>query len=210
MSRFSKYCISVSNRNNLDEIFKNIPSNSFIEYRLDVHFSLSEIKKIIENYLAIITLKVFDEKYYENLFQIIDLLPEFIDIDFNYSQNYLNEILNYTREKNVKSILSYHCEHEFYEQKQIKDLIKKMLSFSPDIVKFVFKLKNSSSSDTLMNLYGEIPKEKIILFGVGENFKHTRIEALKRGAPFMYFYHPSLGKTAEGQFSIDEIVNLKV
>ncbi|MCX8054903.1 MAG: type I 3-dehydroquinate dehydratase [Ignavibacteria bacterium] len=198
-----KYCISISNTNSVSEIVKFIPKGSFIEYRLDTAFSLDDIKRVIENYECIISPKIVIDL--NEIKKIIALSPDYIDIDLLSFESNLFELINYSVIYNVKSIVSFHLPKEIFNIKYIESLIRKMLSFCPDYIKLVFNPENLLETNQLLNFYDIFPNHKLLLFGMGQELKYTRLEAIKKGSPFMYVSHPAFGETAPGQFSLDEI-----
>ncbi len=197
------YCVSISNKHSITKIENNIPKGSFIEYRLDIPYSLNDIKNMIYNYNCIIAPKI--NIIYNEIKKIIELSPKYIDIDFLKFESNLSELINYSVMYNVKTIVSYHLSEEKISVEDIQLLIKKMLSFSPNYVKLVFNDENSLDINQVLSLYDIFPSHRLLLFGMGKELKFTRLEAIKKGSPLMYVAHSSFGETAEGQFSLDEI-----
>ncbi|HOK14987.1 MAG TPA: type I 3-dehydroquinate dehydratase [Candidatus Kapabacteria bacterium] len=198
-----KYCISISNKNSISKINNIIPKGSFIEYRLDTAYSLDEVKNIIINYDCIIAPKIILNS--SEIKNIIELSPKYIDIDFEKFEINLLELLNYSAIYNVKTIVSYHLSEEKIGVDDIRKLVKKMFSFSPNYVKVVFNTENSLDINKVFSLYDSFPSHKLLLFGIGQELKFTRLEALRKGSPFMYVAHSAMGETAAGQFTVDEI-----
>lgn len=206
----NKYCISISNTIKIDQILETIDKSYFIEYRIDVEYSLQDIHKIIENYNCIIAPKNFSKDDFHNFLKIIDMQPKFIDIDYNVFGNLSSKLINYSRAKHVKNILSLHSNNFNESLSDLKTKIYKMLSFEPELIKYVFINEDKQFIKQAFDLYDELDLHKLILFGSGLNLKFTRIKSLIKGAPFMYVYFDQLGATAQGQYSISEINNLRI
>ena len=206
----NKYCISISNKISIETIIKKINRTNFIEYRLDTGYILKELERIIKNYKCIITPKILRKKDIQKFKDIIDLLPEYIDIDFQIFEDLSINLVNYSRSKNVKIILSIHSCNVNENIIELLNKIYKMKSLDPDIIKYVFANEEARFIEQAFKIYEEIGTNKLLLFGIGKNLKHTRFEALRKGAPFMYVFDEEFGATAEGQFSINEINNLRI
>lgn len=204
-----KLCVSVSNINNIDDIFNSIDPKYLIEYRVDKAYNINEIRQIVDKYDCIISYKLSDSsdpvEIYKN---IIELKPKYIDIDYNLGRANLPEIIELASDYNVGTIISYHDSNSTPEESDLIDLLNDMKLYNTYIIKIVTKCKSDNDVIKLKNLYKHIDYNKLIAFSLDDEYRQTRIDAVKYGSPFMYIFHKAFGKTADGQFNNEEIYQL--
>lgn len=188
-----------------------------IELRLDYlnELDLEELKPIIKsvNTPLILTLRKRSEGGFfekdekirvEILKDLISLQPAFIDLEYD-SLN-LDELIQYARIKEVRSIISFHdfkITPSFEESKQI---IKKLSEHEADIIKYITTANEFQDNLIPINLINEFKGKNIVSFCMGADGIFSRIFSILFGG---FFTFASLEeKTAPGQISVEEMQDI--
>lgn len=88
---------------------------------------------------------------------------------------------------------------------QLKDVARECLCLGADIVKIVTYAYSEDDVKRLMSLYESEHSGRLTAFCMGEAGKMSRLEALKQGAPFTYTALNADERTADGQWTTDEM-----
>jgi 3-dehydroquinate dehydratase I len=149
---------------------------------------------------------------------------DFIDIDINMDDSIIDKLISKANQSDVKIILSWHDYKKTPTKKELIKILLKQEDKKADIYKIVTTSNSLDDNKVILSLYDEIDKlikneklnsikkinvnnkVKLIAFAMGTKGKITRINALKKGALFMY---ASVNKkSAPGQLTVDEMRGL--
>lgn len=200
-----KICLSVD-FNSVTNINKLIEKAKLVELRVSEmnSFLIDAIKEFKQNNITIIIKPVVLD--IDFIFEIINLSPHYIDIDYSlYSINFnkINSICSKTR---VKSICSLHYNEFTPDINQIHKDIIKLKDTKADFVKYVCFANEYIDNIKLYSIYSDF--RNLIVFNMGSKGKISRYESILLGAAWAYTYLEN--PTAEGQIQIDEFIkNLK-
>lgn len=136
----------------------------------------------------------------------IDGGAEWVDIEIESDEGYMRELVKYAKTHDCKVIISYHNYLSTPDKEYLERIIEKSLSESADLVKIATTANTDKDNTTLISLY--TPGRVILAIGMGELGRVTRIEALKKGAPFTFVFAPGSHESAPGQYSEDEMKSL--
>ncbi|MFT4297621.1 MAG: type I 3-dehydroquinate dehydratase [Candidatus Woesearchaeota archaeon] len=196
-----KSCINMIHDSNADLFEHRIDFMKKIERLEDIYSStqkpiIATCKK--ENYFLL-----GDDDVREILVYAMESRCTYIDIDFNMRDSMINSIMRIARQMGTKVILSWHDYEKTPSFDFLLDVLKKQLVKQPDICKIVTTARSLKDNENILSLYDYKYRKNLIAFSMGEIGKPTRIEALKKGAPFMY---ASINySSAPGQFSVKEM-----
>jgi len=223
----------------LDVLLKLKPD--IIELRLDyikkiellTDFFLEELLSFFKSKIPVILtfrkfneggqLEIENEKRQALINQMINLGPNFVDIEFDNDDDFLKNAIQNASNKNVKIIFSY---HNFNETPEYKTIIEILTRFKAKFDRLTVNLEKSSSNYLLKLIFfakkiedNIIPlkickelgteNQKVISFCMGELGILSRIFCLKAGSFLTFGSYKE--QTAPGQISIitiRDILNL--
>ncbi|MBI2548394.1 shikimate dehydrogenase [Candidatus Woesearchaeota archaeon] len=148
-----------------------------------------------------------------------DLGATYIDIEWTTPQNLRERLMSkrsvtevsqstpghFHRNRTQKIILSYHAK-KAASKKELEDMYQQMQKEKPDLMKIVMPATNLLDN---LRLFGFVEnKHNIIAFCSGIHGQISRILAPKYGSWATYGYFSGAEKTAEGQYSVDELWHL--
>ncbi|MHA1299261.1 MAG: type I 3-dehydroquinate dehydratase [Candidatus Helarchaeota archaeon] len=184
-----------------------------IEIRLDYFkfIDINEIKELIKTCQIpiIITLRKTDEgghyKYSEEkrvslLEKIIELKPEYVDIE--YSTPTIRNLLDMAKRYEVKTIISYHNFLNTPDLNDLRTLLLKIEAFDGNVSKIITKAKNIDDNLKILSLI-KFAKKKIVTFAMGVNGILSRIFSPLFGSFFTFASLDNL--TAPGQINIKDM-----
>ncbi len=200
----------------------------FVELRLDYYsdllgFPLSTLQEYLQKSTVplIFTCRasaeggqsdITEEKRLDFIKKIIEISPEYLDIEAMLPKGTLEEIYSLAQKNKVKLIYSY---HDFQRTPSITDahdlyyaLLYKCPGLEEDnenILKIIFTANNESDNRIPIQLCRMAWREerKIVSFCMGEKGKSSRVNSVKSGA---FFTFASLEKTtAPGQLAISDL-----
>ena len=200
-------CISVANKNFAQcmEIAKNA---NLVELRLDLlNLNLDELKQLFDlDTKYVITNRLGDfinEQGSAFLKNIIDLGADFIDVELEENNEYLSDLIEFTKASNCKLIISYHNFEHTPSKEELQNIIDSAKKLNADYVKIATEVKTQKDVLRLLSLYEN--NDKLIAFGMGEVGRISRVTSLYLGAEFTYVSFDNDNKTASGQLTIDEM-----
>lgn len=196
-------CISVE-ESTLKACLSILQNEKMAEIRLDkVNFNDDELKTIFSQPLKLIATchpgKFPDKERFQKLKTAIEAGASYIDIEYESSKRYRNELIVFARNNNCKVIVSYHNFKITPKRFKLEKIIKESFKMGADISKVACWINNETELARILSLY-EAGK-KIIAFGMGEKGKLTRVIAPFLGAEFTYVSSQPGKETAPGQLS---------
>jgi 3-dehydroquinate dehydratase I len=192
----------------VDQCLEHLKNFEIVEYRLDkINFQerIPELFKVSIPTIATYrpSNNVSDLERKNILKQAIDNGANYIDIELDANEEYLKELVNYAKQKNTKIILSYHDYIKTPAKRELEQIIFWAKDYSPDIIKIACQVNNKKDNARLISLYeSDFP---LVVLGMGEKGKITRIASILLGAPFTFVAFDKNTQTAQGQFSSDEL-----
>jgi 3-dehydroquinate dehydratase I len=190
-----------------------------IEHRIDFMKNIEKLEEIYsQTKLPIIAtckiennFKGNEKDIYNVLINAINAGCSFVDIDLNMNEEIREKIILQAKKRKIKVIISWHDFKKTPLEKELKDILTKEIKAGADICKIVTTSKSENDNNIILSLYDEIKQVnftnvKLIAFAMGTKGKITRINALKKGCPFMY---ASINKkSAPGQIDVKEMCEL--
>lgn len=203
------YCLSTGN-SDFQSLIEEIKAYDMAEIRLDLcNFDFNQIKKIFSiHHNLIATFRKNDcnseIQRFESLKYAVLSGAKWIDLDYlTETKEFLKKLIKIAKDQKVNIIISYHDFEKTPSEEFIHKIYTKIKNFSPTLVKLVFYSNTEEDNDRVLDLYSKYPE--ILAFNMGQIGKRTRIECIKRGAPFT-FVKSEMEQTAEGQMTLKEIM----
>lgn len=174
------------------------------ELRLDLlNLSNDELKKILAlDFRFISTCK--DKNYFEKLSNAIEYGTDYVDIDIEMDEAHLDGLMKQLKAaKLCKLITSYHNYDKTPVIAELERVIEWCLEKKPDVIKIACMVKDLKDNARLLGLLDTT--NKMIVIGMGEQGRVTRVLATKLGAFCTYVSAVKNKETALGQLSFEEI-----
>ncbi len=211
-------CVSVGSIG-FPELIELLRSEEFVEIRLDLNnFSDDQLIKLFSSPAKTIATcrpgKFKEEERIKKLKLCVESGASFIDIEKETMDDSHREISTLAKAENCKLIISYHNYEETPPVSELKKIFRSSQDMGADIVKIACKVTSENDNAILLSLYHFLENtdtSQLILIGMGEKGKITRIAAPFLGAPFTYASYEVGKETAQGQITkseIDEIIKL--
>lgn len=123
-----------------------------------------------------------------------------IDIEIESAAEYKTEMIAYARNYSCQVIISYHNYINTPSKDELNTIIADCFTSGADIAKIAAQANTIQDSARLLSLY-ETDKQ-ILILGMGQLGKITRIGAPLLGAPFTFASLDTASATAPGQIDI--------
>ncbi|MCX5815721.1 MAG: type I 3-dehydroquinate dehydratase [Proteobacteria bacterium] len=209
-------CVSMDEQCN---IIYNISLNKIdlAEIRMDrMVLNSEDIAKIFSQPVTLIATcragALDDTKRKEYLIAAIEAGAQYVDIEVESVIAYKREIMKRAGSKGCKVIISFHDFEKTPEDKILRQTAALCFSEGADIAKIACKVHSVTDSARLLGLLGQEDfKDRLVVVGMGEKGKITRVVAPFLGSPFTYVSFEEGKQTAEGQIEkarLEEIMRL--
>ncbi len=191
------------------EVMAILPLLYGIEVRQDLgKFTDRELKKLLEIVPNAIftfrrTSRQKPETLRRNYMNAIKLGYKFLDIDMVE----MGEMYPKVKKHDARLIVSYHNFENTPTSKILKNTIEKIKErYQPYLTKIACQAHNDKDVKAVLNLYNG--NENLLAIAMGALAKHTRMEILELGAPFTYIALNQDSPTAEGQYTLEEVIKI--
>lgn len=214
-------CTSIQDKN-LDQIFEILTSGmvEMAEIRLDLCPELDD--EAIEELFSgtdiplVATCRIEGsasmQEAEHKLKTAIQAGARYVDVELEAPAPMGKRIRRAARECGTSLIRSYHNFDGTPDVGVLEEMVTKCRIFGSDVIKIVTTAHGSEDVERVMSLYGMVyPDGKVqeegtlVAFCMGEEGRSSRLEALKRGAPFTYASLDAASATAPGQWTTDEM-----
>ncbi len=200
-------CVSIDT-SNYSNCKKAVSEYELVELRLDkCSFSEEELASLFSQKAQIIATCrpgfYSDNQREEILLKAINLGAKYVDIEFESSESFMENILKNAELNHCKKIISYHNYQNTPNDDKLDEIIIQCLVKGANIIKIACFANIKEDVERLLILY-EI-YVNIISIAMGELGKQSRLDSLFLGVPFMYVSMSKDTQTAEGQFEVEEM-----
>jgi 3-dehydroquinate dehydratase I len=197
-------CVSIDEQysNNYLQLLDNI---EFAEIRMDrMLLSLDDVKTIFSHPARLIATyrpgTVDDRTRKKYLFAAMDSGAGYVDVEVDSDNTYKKEIVEKAKSKGCKVIVSFHDHEKTPSEERLKDIMALCFAEGADIVKIACKVNSAEDNGRLLGLLGrEDLKERLVIVGMGEKGRITRVAAPYLGSPFTFASLAKGKETGEGQ-----------
>jgi len=147
-----------------------------------------------------------DEMRKELLLTAINAGAAFVDVEVESADAYKKEIVGMAKEKKCTIIVSSHDHKKTPSEGELKQIVEWCFASGADIAKIACMVNSPREGARLLGLLDD--GRQIVVVGMGELGRITRIAALLLGSPFTF---ASLGEgkqTAPGQLEKEELAGI--
>ena len=148
------------------------------------------------------------------LVRAIEAGARYVDVELEAPKQMSKRVRSAAHENGTVFIRSYHDFEGTDSLEALKAVVEKCMYHGADIVKIVTTAHSQEDVDKVMALYGWCRNEKevnaladggLIAFCMGEEGHASRVECLRRGAPYTYAALNAAEAAAPGQWPADEM-----
>ncbi len=183
----------------------------FAEIRLDkMKVTTAEVKKIFSahhNLIATCRPGFQDrEKRLELLTAAIRTGARYVDIELEADDLFKKEVIQLAQKKGCRIIVSYHNFDKTPEKPELEEIIGDCFASGGDVAKIACKVHTDKENVWLLSLLEE--ERPLVVFGLGNKGRLTRVIAPLLGSPFTYASRFKGKETAEGQLDLETLETL--
>ena len=203
-------CVSIA-EDTAEKCIEALKGIDFAEIRLDkMSVSLEEIKEIFSQHPKLIATcrpgSTSNEERKAFLMAAITAGAAFVDIEVESDDGYKNEIIQKARHLDCKVIISFHNNDKTPERRELEHIINWCFESGADLVKIACMVQKPSDNARLLGLLAE--SQPLVVVGMGDMGKTTRIVAPLMGSVFTYASLAEGKETAEGQMDRDVLMKI--
>jgi len=182
------------------------------EIRIDLTgFGPEEIKKAFSHSTPTVATcrpdKLGKKKQLELLNHAIESGAKYVDIEIESDKDQIQRIIEIARMNNCRVIVSYHNFEDTPGLKQLYQITDECFEAGADIAKIATQVKNHSDCARLLSLYSN--SKPMVVLGMGEPGKITRIMAPFLGAAFTFASTDDGEPTAPGQIKYEKMKEIE-
>ncbi len=200
-------CVAISNKS-IKKCLTALDHCELAEIRLDLtEFEEEQIKKIFAHPTPTIATCRPDKKGTQDQLRrlklAIDTGARYVDVEFEAEKKHRETIMDYAKEHQCKTIISY---HNFIRTPSIKELhliVDECFNMGADIAKVATQVNSNTDAGNLLSLYSI--NRPLVVIGMGESGKLTRIVAPLLGAEFTFASMDDGEATAPGQIKYQKL-----
>ena len=140
----------------------------------------------------------------KKLIRAIEAGARYVDVELEAQKQMSKRVRNAAHESGAVFIRSYHDFEGTDSLEALKAIVEKCHYHGADMVKLVTTARSQADVERVMSLYDwyskEYPDGALVAFCMGEEGKASRLEALRRGAPYTYAALNEQESAAPGQW----------
>ena len=144
------------------------------------------------------------------LLRAIEAGARYVDVELEAQKQMSKRIRNAAHENGTIFIRSYHDFEGTDSLEALKALVEKCHYHGADMVKIVTTAKSRQDAERVLALYdwyaAERPDGGLIAFCMGEEGRQSRLDCLRKGAPYTYAALTEAEAAAPGQWPADEMM----
>lgn len=203
----NKACIVISVPN-FELVYSQVQCYELCEIRLDLClFTDKQIINLFSSHKNLIATYHENKLPLETRISALKLAIQsgaaYVDIDYFLEPKIIEELIDFARKNECKSIISYHNFSETPDYEILEAIVILTEHYNSDLAKLATRYNDKSDAEKIVDLYKH--SQDLIAFCMGEDAKYTRFESINLGAPFCYVYDGNIkNKLAEGMPSLAE------
>ncbi len=172
------------------------------EIRLDkMRVGVAGVKRIFSGHSRLVAAcrpaGMSETKRRRLLLEAVKAGAAFVDIELETPARFRERLVRAARARNCRVIVSFHDFHKTPPREDLEDVVRHAFAMGGDIVKIACRVRESRDNARLLGLLGL--GRPLIVVGMGERGRITRLAAPFLGSPFTYAALREGKETAEGQ-----------
>lgn len=129
----------------------------------------------------------------------------FLDLELEAPVQQSKKFRNLCAECGTRLIRSYHDESSTPDISYLRQVVDRCFRYGADIAKVVATASSREDGQHLLSLYEGASPGTLVVFAMGDEGRESRIECIRRGAPFTYASLCDEEITAAGQYTFEEM-----
>lgn len=152
-----------------------------------------------------------EREAWQKLRTAIEAGARFADLEIEASAQMSKNFQKLCRQNGTEIIRSYHNFEDTPDDEVLQMALARCFRYGADIAKIVTTCRSEDDAARVESLYSIVLEDvssmqgRLVAFGMGAEGKGTRIECLRRGAPFSYAALTEGEATAPGQWTTEEM-----
>lgn len=194
-------CVSITEET-FEKCLYALKGIDFAEIRIDkMAVEVEDVKKIFNQHPKLIATcrpgRVDDKKRKELLLVAIEAGAAFVDVEVESDDEYKNTIIEKARSAGCRIIVSYHNFEKTPQRVELEHILNWCFDSGADIAKIACRVNSEKDNARLLGLLNET--RSLVVVGIGDKGKISRVVAPLLGSPFTYASLIAGKETAEGQ-----------
>lgn len=182
-------CTSIQNKEYKD-ILKALETEEMAEIRLDrCALEEEEIQALFQDtdVPLVATCRLTEEPQAPELLELaIEAGAKYVDLEMEAPAAVGRRIREACRNYGTVLIRSYHNYTETPQKEILEGVLERARMYGGEVVKIVTTAQSKADVDVVMSLYDKAAPGTLVAFCMGEIGRESRLEALRRGAPFTH------------------------
>lgn len=200
-------CVSIAEET-LEKCLRALKGIDFAEIRIDkMAIGVEDVKKIFSQHPKLVATcrpsTMDDKKRKELLLTAIAAGAAFVDIEVEFSDEYKKVIVEKARSAGCRVIVSYHNFEKTPQRAELEHILNWCFDSGADIAKIACRVNSEKDNARLLGLLNET--RSLVVTGIGDKGKISRIVAPLLGSPFTYASLIAGKETAEGQIDKESL-----
>ena len=146
-----------------------------------------------------------EEERWRRLSKAIESGARYADLELEAPVEVSKRFRELCHEYGTEIIRSYHNYECTPSAEELRMIQARCYRYGADIAKIVTMASGPEDVGRVMGLYGEGLQGRLVAFAMGEAGRESRIECLKRGAPFSYAALDAADPAAPGQYGFEQM-----
>lgn len=197
-------CTSIQNKE-LKDILEALKTEEMAEIRLDrCALEEEDIQALFQDtdLPLIATCRLDEEPQAPELLELaIEAGAKYVDLEMEAPAAVGRRIREACRSYGTVLIRSYHNFDGTPSREELEAILDRARTYGGEVVKIVTTARSKADIDAVLSLYGKAAPGTLVAFCMGDKGRESRLEALKRGAPFSYACLSEEEAAAPGQWT---------
>lgn len=195
-------CVSIA-ESTAGECLKALAGLAFAEIRMDrMQLTVNDVRDIFSAGIDLIATcrpgAFSEDERKQLLIAAIEAGGAYVDIEVESDESFKREIIEKARSRSCAVIISFHDYERTPESEELLGIVSRCFESGGDIAKIACRVNSERDNARLMGLLDSDGGD-IIVIGMGEKGRITRIVAPLLGSPFTYAASARGKETADGQ-----------
>lgn len=194
-------CVSIA-EDSVDDCLRALRNLDFAEVRIDLmKLSKKDVRRIFSLGKRLIATcrsgRMTDEARKALLTEAIEAGASYVDVELESSDSFRRDIIERARARGCEVILSYHDFNRTPNRKELEHIVDSCFGSGADIAKIACKVNSEMDNARLLGLLDS--ERRLVIAGMGERGRMTRVIAPLLGAEFTFASLSEGKETGEGQ-----------